>query len=146
MLKGRTVSQLTLAPAPPMLLESTKLGDLRGLVTSSQALCYPVFNAQGAMTGIATLSDLREVLYETCLFDLVVVKEVARSPVFVAPDADGYEALLTMLDTGLEELPVLDLASGTILGMLDRKALLGMYRPRQATPPNTSDLAGLACS
>ncbi|MBU1039692.1 MAG: chloride channel protein [Proteobacteria bacterium] len=146
LLKGRTVSQLPLAPAPPVLLESTKLGDLRGLVTSSQALCYPVFNAQGVMTGIATLSDLREVLYETCLFDLVVVKEVARSPVFVAPDADGYEALLTMLDTGLDELPVLDLASGTILGMLDRKALLGMYRPRQATPPNTSDTAGLACS
>ncbi len=146
LLKGRKVSELPLAPAPPPLLESTKLGDLRGLVTSSQALCYPVFNAQGAMTGIATLSDLREVLYETCLFDLVVVKEVARAPVFVAPDADGYEALLTMLDTGLDELPVLDEAKGVILGMLDRRALLGMYRPRPTIGGNAPGTPGLACS
>ena len=144
LLKGRTVSELPLAPAPPALLESTKLGDLRGLVTSSQALCYPVFNAHGALTGIATLSDLREVLYENCLFDLVVVKEVARPPVFVAPDADGYEALLTMLNTGLDELPVLDQAGGTILGMLDRKALLGLYHPAPAG--NTQETTGSACS
>ena len=98
------------------------------------------------MTGIATLSDLREVLYETCLFDLVVVKEVARAPVFVAPDADGYEALLTMLDTGLDELPVLDEAKGVILGMLDRRALLGMYRPRPTIGGNAPGTPGLACS
>lgn len=146
LLKGRKVAQLPLAPPPPVLLESTKLGDLRGLVTSSRALCYPVFNAQGAMTGIATLSDLREVLYENCLFDLVVVKEVARPPVFVAPDADGYEALLTMLDTGLDELPVLDPVTGTILGMLDRKALLGMYRPAQPMATNAPETPGLSCS
>jgi chloride channel protein, CIC family len=146
LLKGRTVSDLPLAPAPPMLLESTRLGGLRGLVTSSRALCFPVFNAEGAMTGIATLSDLREVLYETCLFDLVVVKEVARPPVFVAPDADGYEALLIMLDTGLDELPVLDQTSGAIVGMLDRKALLGLYRPAQAAGNNAPETTRLACS
>lgn len=146
MLKGSTVSKLSLAPPPPVLLESTKLGDLRGLVTSSQALCFPVFNAQGDLTGIATLSDLREVLYETCLFDIVVVKEVARAPVFVTPDADGYEALLTMLDTGLDELPVLDTATGKIIGMLDRKALLSIYRQTPPQAANVQDPTGLACS
>jgi CIC family chloride channel protein len=87
-----------------------------------------VKNASGRLTGILTMQDVRNVLFENALFDLVVVGDLARPPVSLTPDASLYAALLVFVDAELGQIPVVDPEhQDTILGMLGREDVFAAY-------------------
>ncbi len=110
------------------LEEGTTLKALTDVIANTNQLYFPVRNARDEITGIIGVEDVRKVLFEDCLFDLVVVGELARKPASLKPEDDLYTALLKFVDTGCGQLPVT--APGddhAILGLLDREDVFKAY-------------------
>lgn len=108
--------------------EGTHFGALTDIIVNSSELCFPVRGAQDRITGILAVEDLRKVLYEDTLCELLVAGDVARKAVLLRPDEDLYSALLKFVDSNLAQLPVVDSQDPTsVLGMLAREDVFAAY-------------------
>lgn len=108
--------------------EGTHFGALTDIIVNSSELCFPVRGAQDKITGILAVEDLRKVLYEDTLCELLVAGDVARKAVLLRPDEDLYSALLKFVESDLAQLPVVDSQDPTaVLGMLAREDVFTAY-------------------
>jgi CIC family chloride channel protein len=108
--------------------EGTHFGALTDIIVNSSELCFPVRGAQDRITGILAVEDLRKVLYEDTLCELLVAGDVARKAVLLRPDEDLYSALLKFVESDLAQLPVVDSRDpSTVLGMLAREDVFTAY-------------------
>ena len=74
------------------------------------------------------MQDLRRVLYEDTLCEILVAGDVARKAVLLRPDEDLYTALLKFVESDLAQLPVVDGEDETrVLGMLAREDVFTAY-------------------
>ncbi len=110
------------------LEEGTSLKALVDIIAGTNEFCFPVKNEAGELTGILTIQDVREVLFEDALYDIILVKELARKPAVLYPDEDLYQALLSFVDTDLVQLPVVDHEKGhKVIGMVNREDVFKAY-------------------
>lgn len=109
-----------------VLEESVSLKALVDIITGSNEFSFPVVNHGGEFTGILALQDVRKVLFEDTLYDVVLVKDLARKPVYVRLDYDLYAALVRFVGTDLSQLPVLN-EKNEIVGSLGREAVFKAY-------------------
>jgi CIC family chloride channel protein len=108
--------------------ESTNFGALTDIIVNSHELCFPVRGTDDRITGILSVQDLRKVLYEDSLCELLVAKDVARKAVLLHPDDDLYLALLKFVEADLAQLPVVDDQDPTtVLGSLTREDVFTAY-------------------
>ena len=108
--------------------EGTHFGALTDIIVNSNELCFPVRGADDRITGILAVQDLRKVLYEATLCELLVAKDVARKAVLLTSDEDLYSALLKFVEADLAQLPVVDTEDPTrVLGMLAREDVFTAY-------------------
>ena len=108
--------------------EGTHFGALTDIIVNSSELCFPVRGTQDRITGILAVEDLRKVLYEDTLCELLVAGDVARKAVLLRPDEDLYSALLKFVESDLAQLPVVDSQDPTsVLGMLAREDVFTAY-------------------
>ena len=108
--------------------EGTHFGALTDIIVNSNELCFPVRGAGDRITGILAIEDLRKVLYEDTLCELLVAGDVARKAVLLRPDEDLYSALLKFVESDLAQLPVVDGEDPTkVLGMLARENVFTAY-------------------
>jgi CIC family chloride channel protein len=108
--------------------EGTHFGALTDIIVNSNELCFPVRGAGDRITGILAVQDLRKVLYEDTLCELLVAKDVARKAVLLRPDEDLYTALLKFVECDLPQLPVVDSEDPTkVLGLLAREDVFTAY-------------------
>ena len=113
---------------PTILEESVTLKALADVVAGTSAFVFPVKNHQGALTGILAVQDVRRVLFESCLHELVLVRDLMRPPVVVHPDMSLYDALMLFIETDLGQLPVVEAEQpDTVLGLLDRRHVFTAY-------------------
>ncbi|MGE0431542.1 MAG: chloride channel protein [Planctomycetota bacterium] len=94
---------------------------------------FPVVDDAGRLKGIFSLNDIREMLYDESLGDLVTAMDVATTKVVtLQPEDDLNEAMSRFALKGFEYLPVVQTANGDyrLLGMLSRRALLAEYTER----------------
>lgn len=84
---------------------------------------------KGLLTGIISIQDLREWIFEESLEDLVVVKEVATLNVItVTPDETLDIVLKKWARKTVEILPVVESGnSRKIVGLLSRRDLIAAY-------------------
>lgn len=108
--------------------EGTHFGALTDIIVNSNELCFPVRGPEDEITGILAVQDLRRVLYEDTLCDLLVAKDVARKAVLLRPDNDLYAALLKFVESDLAQLPVVDSLDATqVIGTLSREDVFKAY-------------------
>lgn len=108
--------------------ERTHFGALTDIIVNSNELCFPVRGAGDAITGILAVQDLRKVLYEESLCELLVAGDVARQAILLRPDDDLYSALLKFVEADLAQLPVVDDQNPTVvLGSLAREDVFTAY-------------------
>lgn len=108
--------------------EGTHFNALTDIIVNSSELCFPIRGENDAITGILSVQDLRKVLYEEGLGELLVARDVARKPVLLRPDDDLYSALLKFVESDLSQLPVVDSEDATrVLGTLDRADVFTAY-------------------
>jgi len=73
-----------------------------------------------------SLREIREVLFEDSVLDLLILRDLVSPPVSVAPDESLSEALLKFLETGYGRIPIEDKETG-VIGMLSLEHLLARY-------------------
>ncbi|MBU0513297.1 MAG: chloride channel protein [Proteobacteria bacterium] len=110
-----------------ILPASMRFGELRRVLARSSHNHYPVVDREGRLTGILSLRDVRTILFEDAILDLVVVGDVAKDPVWVTTSETLYSALMKFIDSGFGTVPVVDVESGAILGLLDHEDVISAY-------------------
>lgn len=108
------------------LEEGTTLRALTDIIAGTNEFTFPVRGEEGKLSGILAIQDVRNVLFDEDLFELVLVKELARKPVTLHLGDDLYKALLLFVDNDLSQIPVSD-GDGDIIGMLNREDVFKAY-------------------
>jgi len=111
---------------------ATPFRDLIHVVARSAETLFPVVDAQGRLTGIFTLRDLRIALLGAEWGPLVVADDLAYRPVIsVIPDDNLRTALQRLTELNIDEIPVVDPNdSSHLLGQLGRRELSTAYSSR----------------
>lgn len=111
-----------------VLEEGMNLKTLTRVIAETNELNFPVRGENDAIVGILPLQEVRRVLYEDALFDLVVVRDMMRPAAMLLPGDDLYAALLKFVDTDYSQVPVIDPEDPTrVLGLLNRQDVFQAY-------------------
>ncbi len=109
--------------------EATPFAEIvRRLAQSSETL-FPVVNAQGRLTGIFNLRDIRLALAGFDWGPLVLADDLAHRPVLsVTPEDDLHTALKRLTELNSEEIPVVAVDDPSrLVGLLSRRLLVAAY-------------------
>jgi len=109
-----------------ILEEAITLRALADIIAGTNEFTFPVRDIDGRLSGILAVQDARKVMFDEDLFELVLVKELARKPVTLRESDDLYTARLLFVDTDLSQIPVVS-QDGDILGMLNRDDVFRAY-------------------
>jgi CIC family chloride channel protein len=109
--------------------EAMQFGELIKVVTDSPDAYYPVVNEQGKMTGILSINDIREVLFEETLAQVIIAKDVATPTVVRVIWTDSLQdALEKMALINVNELPVArEESPDEIIGMIAKRDIISYY-------------------
>jgi CIC family chloride channel protein len=109
--------------------EATPFDEVLRLVANSSETLFPVVDAQGRLTGIFSLGDVRSALLGSALGSLVLADDLATRPVAtVTPHDDLHTALRRLTERNLDEIPVVDPDDPAhLLGLLGRRELVAAY-------------------
>jgi CIC family chloride channel protein len=115
--------------AVTVIPENLSFPDLVKLVTTSSDMYYPVMDESGNLTGILSVNDIREIIFEPSVSHLILAKDVATSDVSrVFPDDTLQDAMDKMSRTVTDELPVVRKDNpNKIIGMISKKDIIGYY-------------------
>ena len=108
------------------LEEGTTLKALTNIIAGTTDFYFPVKNEAGELTGILAVPDVRQVMFESSLFDLVLVRDLARKPTVLHLNDDLYAALLQFVETDLGQIPVVG-EDNEILGSIHRENVFKAY-------------------
>ncbi len=105
------------------------------LVTGSREAHFPVINEKGELTGILSINDIREVLFEESLAKVVVARDVATPQVV---RVFWHESLQSVLDKmarlNVDELPVAKEDNpDKIVGLISKRDIISHYHRRITT-------------
>ncbi len=117
-----------------MIPENMPFEMLIKLVTGSQDSYFPVVDAQGKLTGILSVNDLRAILFEESLVKVVVARDVATlNVVTVSWDESLQNALDKMIRLNVDELPVIRADDPSkIAGMISKRDIISHYHQRMS--------------
>lgn len=108
------------------LPEDMTFRDLKRFMVHTRESFFPVVDDRFHLKGILSLQEVRTVLFEESVAELLVVGELASPPVSVAPEESLYEALMKFLASGYGQIPVEEKERG-VVGMLRMEELMHAY-------------------
>jgi CIC family chloride channel protein len=109
--------------------EAMPFGELIKIVTATPESYFPVVNDQEKMTGILSINDIREVLFEESLAQVIIARDVATPTVVRAFwDESLQDALDKMAHLNVNELPVVrEEDPDEIIGMIAKRDIISSY-------------------
>jgi CIC family chloride channel protein len=112
--------------------EQMPFGDLVKTVTRSEASHFPVVDRGGRMTGIVSINDIRSILFEETIDQLIVARDVATPNVVRVHWNDTLQqALDKMAAINVDELPVArEEAPDEIVAMISKRDIIDFYYGR----------------
>ena len=119
-----------LHPQPITLIpETMPFGELVRTVSGSGESHFPVVDAEGRMTGIVSINDIRSVLFENDVDHVIIAQDVAtRGVVSIFRDDTLQQALDKMAAIGVDELPVVDRGKpDAIVAMVSKRDIVNYY-------------------
>jgi CIC family chloride channel protein len=116
--------------------ENLHFTDLVQTVTKSPNIYFPVINLKGEMTGILSVNDIREIMFEEGVSHLIVAKDVASHEVVRVLLTDSLQEALDKMNTmEVDELPVVkEDAPNDIVGMLSKRDIISYYHSHTQAP------------
>ena len=112
------------------LLKISPLATLRELVVlvrSSKRNIFPVVNDDGSLVGIVTLDDIRQIMFETEMYDTRLVEELMHTPPASVSSQENMQSVMHKFEsTGAWNLPVID--DGIYVGFLSKSRIFNTYR------------------
>lgn len=90
---------------------------------------FPVVDKKGLLSGIFSVNDFRQVLFDDELARLVVVKDMAVKDVITTTPSEDINTLLRKFTIkNIDKMPVVDDADGRrLLGMISRREVISFY-------------------
>jgi CIC family chloride channel protein len=109
--------------------ENMKLKTILQFLPRSRNTTFPVVDDAGLLSGILSIQDVRELVYEEGLEELVVAKELATSRVVTVRADDNLEVAMKKIGSrNIDYLPVVDTDNPRqIIGMLSRRDIIAAY-------------------
>ena len=122
--------------------ETMAFKDILELLTTTTYSTFPVVDANNALYGLISVQDVRGILYEEGLSDLVVAKELARpAAATLTPDDDLETALKRLVAADVDILPVVSRDDPrALVGLLSRRDVLRAYGRAVAREPGHAAL------
>ncbi|HQL00429.1 MAG TPA: chloride channel protein [Smithellaceae bacterium] len=108
--------------------KTTSYGQLKKIFSASNVECFPVYDEDDALIGVVNWDHARSIVFEEGLEDLIIAQDMMTPPQTVTPEDNFYDALMTFMETGLEELLVVDPENvNLVLGVLRHDDLIAAY-------------------
>ena len=106
---------------------------------------FPVVNDANQLTGIFSINDVRGVLFEQEIGEVVLMKDIARSDIISThPSEDLNSVLKKFTVRNLNSLPVVrDEDNTTMMGMLARREVIQFYNMRVENMKSGKELLGV---
>lgn len=137
-LRRLTVEEaMTRRPAAGLVVipETMPLGELFRRYAATTQQCFPVVDGDGRMTGVIAARDVRNVITEMQMADLVIARDFAAPAQTLTPNESLLTAVNHIVRTESDELVVVDGdGSGRVLGTLGRGDIVAAYN-RQIVAP-----------
>ncbi len=132
LLEGMQVSEAIKLRQVTAIPEDMPFDQLIQVISNSPEIYFPVFDQEGRMTGILSINDIREVMFEASLRRLIVAKDVAiPNVVRVGWHESLQEALDKMVRLNVDELPVVrEESPDKIVGMISKRDIISYYHSR----------------
>ena len=110
-----------------IILPDASLRDLVKAISESDRNLFPVVDSEGYLRGMVKLSNLKALIFESDLYDKVMVKDIMYMPeFFISPD-DTMETVAEKFETSNRyNLAVID--EGKYLGFISRAVVFSKYR------------------
>ncbi|HUN56263.1 MAG TPA: chloride channel protein [Smithella sp.] len=109
--------------------EDMPLKDLIKYTMGSKHSSFPVVDKQGLLTGILTFQDFKEIIFDQCLDDLIIAKDLATAEIITVTSQDNLDTALKKIGfKNIEQLPVVDKNNPRkIIGILSRRDIFAAY-------------------
>ncbi|MBL7817363.1 MAG: chloride channel protein [Saprospiraceae bacterium] len=104
------------------------LRQLTELIKNSQRNIFAVINADNQLEGIITLDDVREVMFQTTLYDTMTVRQLMHEPPAVVRVNESMSEAMKKFDmTEAWNLPVVD-EGNVYIGFISKSSVFSKYR------------------
>jgi CIC family chloride channel protein len=132
LLEEMRVHEAILPRSVTTIPEDMRFGELLHTVTHSADIYFPVVNTKGEMTGILSINDIREIMFEETVAQLIVAKDVATPNVVRVFWNDSLqEALDKMAQIQVDELPVVrEERPDEIVTMIAKRDIISFYHAK----------------
>ena len=103
------------------------LGNLVQIISRSKRNIFPVVDEYNILEGVVQLDDVREIMFNTELYDTTIMSDVMTIPPSYIDKKESIETVMeTFRTTGVWNLPVLD--KGYYVGFISKARIYGTYR------------------
>lgn len=109
-----------------VLSEDMTLAQLKRFLAGSRESFFPVVDGNSRLRGVLAVRDLREVIFEDSLNDLLVIGEVVSPPISVTLQDSLYDVLIKFTRSKYGQIPIVDDQS-EVIGMLRYTDLMEAY-------------------
>jgi CIC family chloride channel protein len=129
LLRGMLVYEAVKDHPVTVIPEDMPYSELVKVILKSGNTCFPVVGQEGRMTGIISVNEIREILFEESLSHLVVAKDISNPGIVPILWRDTLEdALDKMVELQMDELPVVHEESPDIIAtMISKQDILSYY-------------------
>ena len=104
-----------------------KLGNLVKAISKSKRNIFPVLNEEKELVGVINLDDIRDIIFNTELYDKVEISELMHTPPAIIDQHENMAKVLeTFEETGAWNLPVTD--NGKYRGFISHSRIFSSYR------------------
>jgi CIC family chloride channel protein len=112
--------------------EDMPFNRFRKVFSSSQQHYFPVVDRNKKLTGIFSINDIRGVLFDDVINNVIIMKDIANCEIIATtPSEDLNEVLKKFTIRNLHRIPVVkDDDPSYFLGMLDRREVIQFYNDR----------------
>ncbi|MDF7806699.1 chloride channel protein [Pontiellaceae bacterium B12219] len=127
-MKNLTVGEV-MRTAVETIPEDMTLREFADFIQRTQHTNFPLVNAAGELTGIISVQDFMDVVFEKNLMDLVVVKELATTDVITVFAEENLDTAMRRIGyRNIEQLPVVDRETRCKLhGIVSRHDMISAY-------------------
>ncbi|MBX2970265.1 MAG: chloride channel protein [Cyclobacteriaceae bacterium] len=109
------------------VVETARLRDLITVIEKTTRNIFPVITEEGKLTGVIELNSIRDIMFNTELYDQVVMKELMRKPPAVIEEGESMDEVMKKFDlTDSWNLPVT--RQGKYLGFISKSTIFNKYR------------------
>ncbi len=105
-----------------------RLGELVELIKNSKRNLFAVLDEENQLVGILTLDDVRNIMFETDMYDKISVKKLMTPPPSVLSVKESMSEIMKKFDeTNAWNLPVID-ENEQFLGFISKSNIFSKYR------------------